>query len=46
MQPTPRPWHDASQLQARLRWYLAQLQRLLGVGGGLALLLIVICKAC
>lgn len=41
MQPTPRPWHEASQLQARLRWYLAQLQRLLGVGGGLALLLIV-----
>lgn len=41
MKPIPRPWPDAAQLQARLRWSVAQGQRLLGFWGGLALLLIV-----
>ncbi|NVZ66777.1 hypothetical protein HX867_32170 [Pseudomonas gingeri] len=41
MKPMIRQWPDAAQLQARLRWSLAQVQRLLGFWGGLALLLIV-----
>ncbi|WP_191489542.1 GspMb/PilO family protein [Pseudomonas sp. FEN] len=40
MKAMPRQWPDAAQLQAWLRWYLAQAQRILGFWGGVALLLI------